>query len=309
MSRGWSGGLSEWVVGDATYLSVAFTWRVRDAFSRALFHRALGRRVIAGGPAFATAQMRDFISDVAEVPTKRVFSRRAWHEVPCDHPDGTVVQHQNPLATFASRGCPVGCSFCVVPVIEGEDFTLLHDFVPRPILCDNNLSALPDDYQRFIINRYQSAGVELLDANSGFEPRTFGEDTYIRWRRILRGPWRFAYDEEGEGEDVRRTMRILENVPPKMKRVYVLIGNEPVDLCMARLHRVIAWGGEPHVQPFMKLNTLEKTPSVKHDWTAQLLADVARWANRRIWRYARFEDYRRSTNTARDRQIEQEKLF
>ena len=53
-------------------------------------------------------------------------------------------------ATFASRGCPVGCWFCIVPKMEGKAFTLLPDFPVRPILCDNNLSALPVDYQRFV---------------------------------------------------------------------------------------------------------------------------------------------------------------
>ena len=59
------------------------------------------------------------------------------------------------LMTFASRGCPVGCSFCNVWRREGKDFTLDWDFEPAPILCDNNLSALPDEFQDHIIARYQ----------------------------------------------------------------------------------------------------------------------------------------------------------
>ena len=31
--------------------------------------------------------------------------------------------------TFASRGCPVGCSFCIVPQLEGRSFTLDWDFL------------------------------------------------------------------------------------------------------------------------------------------------------------------------------------
>jgi hypothetical protein len=45
--------------------------------------------------------------------------------------------------------------------------------------------------------------VPLLDANSGFEPRTFDEEVYARWRVINRGPWRFAYDDQAERADVR----------------------------------------------------------------------------------------------------------
>ena len=72
------------------------------------------------------------------------------------------------MATIASRGCPVGCWFCIVPKMEGKAFTTLPDFPVRPVLCDNNLSALPANYQQFIVDRYLSAGVPLLDANSGF---------------------------------------------------------------------------------------------------------------------------------------------
>ena len=57
--------------------------------------------------------------------------------------DVDALPHHNANATIASRGCPVGCSFCIVPKMEGREFTLLPDFTPRPILCDNNLSALP----------------------------------------------------------------------------------------------------------------------------------------------------------------------
>lgn len=88
-------------------------------------------------------------------------------------------------------------------------------------------------------------------------------------------------------------------VSAKRIKVYVLIGNEPVHECLARVRCVLEWGGEPHCQPYLKLNTLTKEPWVRHDWTARKLMDVARWANRRIWRYAPFEDYGRSVKTSR----------
>lgn len=95
-------------------------------------------------------------------------------------------------------------------------------------------------------------------------------------------------------------MIMLRGVSSRKKRVYVLIGNEPVAACMERIREVIAWGGEPHVQPYMKLNALEKRPHVRFDWSEQLLRDVARWSNRYIWKHTPFEDYRRSAKTSRD---------
>lgn len=276
----WSGGLAEWLDGDTAFLSVAFTWRLNDAFSRAVWYRQAGYQVRAGGPALFLVKMQHRLAEVANLGG--------------DAPD--AVARHNPMATFASRGCPVGCHFCIVPAMEGRAFTLLPDFTPRPILCDNNLSALPPEYQRHIIQRYQAANIKLLDANSGFEPQTFDEEVFHRWKPILKGPWRFASDETAERDNVRRVMAMLKrfNVPQHRIRPYVMIGHEPFADCMERIHEVIALGGEPHVQPFMKLNALEKRPHVRHDWTERLLIDVARWANGRYWKYTPFSGYRRS---------------
>ena len=139
----------------------------------------------------------------------------------------------------------------------------------------------------------------LLDANSGFEPRTFDEEVFRRWEPINRGPWRFAYDDEGDGPHVERVMKMLRDVSQKRKRVYVLIGNEPMAACLDRVNKVIAWGGEPYCQPLMKLNAEEKKSWVRHDWTAELLRDMQRWANWRVWKYATWHEYRGSIKTRR----------
>jgi len=294
---GWVGGLAEWEVENTTYLSVAFTWKLEEAWSRAVFAKAQGRRVVAGGPALFLVKMRHRLADVAEIGK--------------DYPD--AVRFHNPDATIASRGCPVGCWFCIVPKMEGSAFTLLHDFPVRSVLCDNNLSALPADYQDHIVRRYRDAGVKLRDANSGFEPITFTRDVYDRWKGLInegRGPWRFAYDETKERKQVHAVMSMLADEPQKRKRVYVLIGNEPFEDCMRRIQEVLDAGCEPHVQPFLKLNALTREPHARHDWTAQRLKDVARWANGWVWKRAAFSEYSRFRKSAREeRYNEQEGLF
>jgi len=294
----WIGGLAEWDDGDVKYLSIVFTYKLDEAYSRALFARACGKRVVAGGPALFLIKMQHILADVAEIRQ--------------DYPDA-IFKH-NPLATFASRGCPVGCWFCIVPAMEGREFTLIPDFPVRPILCDNNLSALPAEYQEHIIRRYQAEGVKLIDANSGFEPITFTEEVYRRWRPLLNsggGPWRFAFDETKEGPQVRQVMKMLAEEPQKRKRVYVLVGNEPYAECMARIQEVLDAGCEPHVQPYLKLNALEREPVARYDWTVQKLKDVARWANGFIWKRGPFEDYDRYYRGNRPAEIydEQQGLF
>lgn len=280
---GWVNGLAEWTEGDTAYLSIAFSWRLDDAYQRALWYRALGYRVRAGGPGIFTR--RHYLADVAELGG--------------EYPD--AVARHNPDATFASRGCPVGCWFCIVPKMEGRSFTLLPDFVPRPVLCDNNLSALPADYQDHIVARYRAAGVELRDANSGFEPATFDAEVWHRWEAINRGPWRFAYDEARDRDDVRRVLAMLRDVSSRRKQVYTLIGNEPFGACLERIREVIAWGGEPYAQPYTKLNALRRTPHVRFDWTAARLAMVQRWVNGRYWKYTDFAGYDAAAKSSRDR--------
>ena len=281
----WVGGLAEWVEGDTAFLSVAFTWKLDEAYQRALWFRSLGLKVRAGGP--ATFTRKHHLADVAEIGGSI--------------PD--ALQHHNPMATKASEGCPVGCWYCIVPAMEGKSFTLLPEFTPRPVLTDNNLSALPPDYQEHIVDRYIAARVPLLDANSGFEPKTFDQDVFERWRPINKGPWRFGLDETGELDDASRAIRMLRahGVGARRIQVYVMIGHEPFEQCMDRIRRVIELGGEPYVQPVMKLNALNKEPWIRHDWTAQRLKEVQRWVNRRVWRKADFADYNSSIKTSRQR--------
>jgi hypothetical protein len=273
----WVGGLAEWTEGDTAYLSVAFTYKLNEAYQRALWYRALGYRVVAGGPALFQVKMQHHLADVATVGGTYV----------------DAVARHNPDATFASRGCSLDCWFCLVPKMEGT-FTLIPDFPVRPVLCDNNLSGLPRDYQRHIVERYHKNAIPLLDASSGFEPLTFDDEVLAIWKPINRGPWRFAYDEQKERPQVERVFKMLRPIRPRLKRTYVLIGNEPFASCMERIREVMAWGGEPHAQAYIKLTALERRPHVRFDWTQQLLRDVARWANSPwIWHTVAFEEYRR----------------
>ena len=97
----WVGGLAEWTDGDTAYLSIAFTWKINEAYERAIWYKSLGYKVRAGGPALFLYKVAHALESVAEINGAI--------------PDA-VVNH-NPAATVASRGCPVGCYFCIVPAI------------------------------------------------------------------------------------------------------------------------------------------------------------------------------------------------
>lgn len=293
----WIGGLAQWQDGQTLYISVAFTWKIPDAVQTATFAKQSGLQVVVGGPALALNQNRVHFAGIAEY--RKEF------------PD--AIRYHNPAATFASRGCDQTCPNCIVPFLEGRTFTLLPEFPVRPILCDNNLSFLPSDYQEYIVRRYEETDTPLMDANSGFEPRSFTEDVYHRWKRINKGPWRFAFDDMKEETQCLRVFGMLKDEPSRKKRVYVLIGNEPFAECMYRIETTIRNGCEPHVQPVMKLNTLVRRPWVRFDWTEQKLKDVARWANGFVWKreapFLPFSQYDRTRKVTPEVYDEQQGLF
>src|SRR5579883_2697331 len=202
----WIKGVAHWREGQRAFVSVAFSWRVLEARRIVEYYKLMGCTVTVGGP--GVYRCRKYIEDIAEIG-ERI-------------PD-TIARH-NPMATRASYGCPVGCWFCTVPSMDGKEFTFLPDFPVRPVLCDDNLSALPAEYQAHIVERYRRAGVPLLDANSGFEPKTFDWEVRRRWEPVLKGPWRFGYDESTEGDEVARVFKMLTDVPPRRKQVYTMIG-------------------------------------------------------------------------------------
>ncbi|MFN7999280.1 MAG: hypothetical protein U0Q18_37025 [Bryobacteraceae bacterium] len=262
---------------DRLCLSAIFSWDVPGAVDLAV-HFKPQNEVWAGGPGFL--HMGDWwrrsTGLEAKIGLDWLYER----------------QRGNYRMTYAARGCPVGCHFCGVPQLEGTTYTLDWEFEPAPILLDNNLTDEPVEFQEHIIRRYQETGIPLLDANSGFEPRNFTEETYARWKPILRGPWRCGYDYLPERSAVRRMLQILQRESSKKKRVYVLIGNEPIEHCLERVREVIGWGGEPHLQPLLPKNALDRHDyELRYDWTASRLTHFARYWNRRYYKYTPLDAY------------------
>lgn len=261
---------------DLLCLSAIFSWDVPKGV--AIATRACCE-VWAGGPAFL--EMADWWKQNtglnAKIGLDQRFERQRGAFRMC----------------FAARGCPHDCHFCGVTKLEGKEYSLDWNFVPAPILCDNNITDEPLEFQEHVVSRYVTAGVPLLDANSGFEPRNFSVEIYQRWKRILKGPWRFGYDYLPERSAARRMLEILREEPSKKKRVYVLIGNEPFDACLQRAQEVIEWGGEPYCQPFLEKTALSRKDYViRHDWTADKLTHFARYFNRFLWKYTPLSEYR-----------------
>jgi hypothetical protein len=201
---------------------------------------------------------------------------------------------------YFSRGCPAytpACGVCPVPQIEGNSFRYYPDATPAPLLLDNNLSALPVDYQNHIINRYLwDWEGKKVDANSGFEPHTFTEETLERWKRFPLQCWRFGYDDITERSQALAMMGLLKKhgFSGDKVRVYTLIGNEPIDVCHQRIREVIDNGMSPWPQRMRPLNWLgpDGTLPVRHDWDEKTLTAYQRfYSYGGLWKRLRPEDY------------------
>lgn len=190
--------------------------------------------------------------------------------------------------TRSSRGCPVGCSFCIVPKVDGLTMREYSNFPLAPALLDDNITATSQAHQERVIERLLSAGYRAIDLNSGFEPSFFNQDVFDRFKRLPLKFWRLAFDEMREEKQVLEMMRLLQEngISSRAIRVYCLAGNEPFEQVHYRAEKIIEWGGEPHVQPLIPLNATEKRPVVQrqYGWTAQKLTDFARYYNRWLWR-------------------------
>lgn len=246
-----------------------------------------GGEVWVGGPAvtFHPANAAYVERETGVRPTTGIDQR--WEREPGDYP-----------MTYFSRGCPAytpACGLCPVPRLEGNDFTLYPDASPAPLLLDNNLSALPGDYQDHVIRRYERdwrGG--LVDANSGFEPHTFTRETMRRWEAFPLRYWRFGYDDLSERTQALAMLQLLrENGHTGEKvRVYTLFGNEPIADCLQRAQEVIAGGGHPWPQRLRPLDWLGGPLPVRHDWDEDTLIAAQRFYSiRGLWARMKPEDF------------------
>jgi hypothetical protein len=286
---------------DLVCISAIFSWHVPHLIESALTTLEAKIPTEVGGP--GTFGLRDVI-------------KAATGLSPQSTPDQRFEQQSGfaGKACFWSRGCPAkNCTLgfpksgaipiCSVPDMEGWRFTLYPETIPAPIILDNNLSALPHEHQELIIEKTLAAGFPIVDANSGFEPRSFRPETATRWKRLPLKAWRFAYDEIAELPAVLHMMEILDDagISRKSRHIYCLAGNEPIEACEERVRLIHTLGSLPIVQRRRPLDWMSGPLPTLHDWTEQTLIDFQRWGNRLSASIA-FKDYHRGMKTRYDQQ-------
>ena len=137
----WRKGIASWVDEKGTlYLSVPFTWQVEEAEKIAKSWK--GKSLIGGSGLMKPTECEGY----------------------------EPILFHNGCATFTTRGCPNGCSFCAVPKLEG-DLTEIQNFRPAPVICDNNLLAASRKHIRHVVDKLKV--FPLVDFNQGLEAGRF----------------------------------------------------------------------------------------------------------------------------------------
>jgi hypothetical protein len=256
----WRGGFAEWTEGDTAFLSVPFTWELQDAYQRAVWLRAEGYHVRAGGP--AVSLMPDVLAGVAELGG-----------------DVNALPHHNPDATFTSRGCIRRCPFCAVWRVEGE-LRELDDWEPKPIVCDNNLLACSQKHFDTVVDRLKP--VAGIDFNQGLDARLLTKHHADRLAE-LDCIVRLAWDHIDTGNAFMAAYETLRraHIPKSRIRVYVLIGYQdtPEDAWF-RLRTVWNLGVKPNPMRYNPLDAMMRDAYVGEHWSDDLLRQYMRyWAN------------------------------
>ena len=269
----WSSGLVEHIEGNTAYLSVVFSWQMQDAFQRAIWLKSEGYRVRAGGPAVALNPGR--INQVADIDGE-------WNALP----------HHNPDATFTSRGCIRNCEFCAVPKIEG-DLVELKEWVPKPIVCDNNLLACSNAHFEDVI--YKLRNIKGVDFNQGLDARLLTSQHAHGLATLDLYAVRLAWDHIGlENQFLSAFQKLIDaRIPTRKIRVYVLIGykDTPED-ALYRLQTIKDTGAWPNPMRYQPLNTERKNSYVGMNWTERELKDYMRyWSRLHYLGHVPFSEY------------------
>lgn len=162
---------------------------------------------------------------------------------------------------FTSRGCVRGCPFCLVPKREGwlRELPIKEGW----IIQDNNLLACSKGHIEEVFDMLRRQRKAAVFAG-GLDARILNE-----WHRTLFDSIRinelwFACDDMGCVNSLRKASNILEGIPTRKKRCYVLLGysGESIEQAEYRLQCVYALG----FLPFAQLYISERREVYTKEW-------------------------------------------
>lgn len=163
--------------------------------------------------------------------------------------------------TITSRGCPKKCGWCVVPKNEGA-LRELH-IKPGWIVQDNNLLACSERHLRAVFKMLRDQERKIF-FNGGLDKHFLKPWHRELFDSIAIGELWFACDETRDLPWLEHAAGILEGIPLRKRRCYVMIGydNETAAEAERRIERVFALG----FLPFCQLYQPDETKVYPLEW-------------------------------------------
>jgi len=262
---------------DIVYMSKVFS----DTYSPDVPEPMNADKVIKGGTGYA----------ISLVDGKEVFDKEKHKDLPPDiekmFPDYSIYPQFDFAVSMTSRGCPRGCSFCIVGSKEGRCSRKVADV--KDFWCgqkeikvlDPNITACRE--KRDLMKQYSETGA-WIDFTQGIDIRLTDEADINDLNRMKIGTIHFAWDNPKDDLEAKFRMfseqyRIKDR---RRKIVYCLTNfNSTMEENLYRIYTLRDLGYNPYVMIYNK-------PSAPQE-----IKDLQRWCNDRMIfnKCQRFEDY------------------
>lgn len=232
------------------------------------------------------------------VDGKEVFHKERDKELPCEvehiYPDYSLYSQftKDTAYGFLTRGCPRGCSFCIVEQKEGRcshkvaDLSEFWHGQKKIVLCDPNILACPDwrDLLQQLIDSHAN-----VDFNQGLDIRLMTEEKARMLSEVRIKEIHFAWDRYEDKDKVLPRLQLYADIAKRRPNshnsiVYTLVNyNTTIDQDLERIYTLRDMGYWPYVMIYDKAHS-----SRQH-------RDMARWVNNRFIfaKCQRFEDYKK----------------
>ena len=206
------------------------------------------------------------------------------------YPDYSLYGITDYAYGFLSRGCPRGCSFCIVEAKEGRasrkvaDLSEFWDGQKNIVLCDPNILACrewKDLLQQLIDSK------AWVDINQGLDIRLMTEEKAEMLKQIKIKQWHFAWDRYEDKEKILPKFKMLKditNIDERNLIVYVLCNYDSTfEQDLERIYTLREMGFWAYVMLYDR----------EHIPRGHKLRKLQRWVNNRFIfaKCKRFEDY------------------
>ena len=216
-------------------------------------------------------------------------------------PDYALYNITDTAYGFLTRGCPRGCSFCIVAGKEGRrsrkvaDLSEFWSGQKNIVLCDPNILACPD--WRDLLGQLADSRA-TIDLNQGLDARMLTEEKCEAISRLKIKEIHFAWDRYEDKAVVLPKLRMFAECKAMPNShnaiVYVLVNHgTTIEQDLERIYTLRDLGYWAYVMVYDKPHA----PKVIHD--------MQRWCNNRFI-YAkcpRFDDYGKVVEVKDERQL------